>query len=229
MRTIAMLFSLFCFLALGSSAHAQVAQPTVAELQAQILEMQADVARVQAAQPVAQKVNVNSPRRAHYYVDACGVQVLNQPLNGGHTEDMMKLSNNCARTQVAQTDANSRGQMAIDEGAQGVTMTDAMAAAIVSTGGSVNTYADTRKGEFATGAAAIEAARGFGDFDGSTFNGWVGGQAYANALLNGSVPVPMPVVTNPAPATKKTTTAPTTPIPTAKEKADKALTDALKE
>ncbi len=235
MRTIVMLFGLFCLVLLGAPAFGQEAPtPTAEEFRQQaetlklIADAKAQLAALEAAK-VAEPVHVNSPRRHHVYVDACGVQILNQPANGRHTERMMAQSNDCARTQVAQTDADTRRVEVLDRGDQGDTMTAAMAAAIVDSKGAANTYADTQNGQYATGAAAVQAARGFNSFDGSSFNGWVEGQAWANQLLNGSAPAPAPVVTNQAPAPKKVVTVPSTPTPSAKDKADKALADALKE
>lgn len=197
MRTIFLFVSLA--IAFTSNAMAQQgSDPAMEELDAYANDLTVEVAPVNVdvvPNKVAQPTNINSPRRAHYYVDACGVQVLNQPMNGRHTERMMAQSNDCARTQVAQSDAETRRAQIDNEGVQGHALANALSTAIVSSNGASNTYANTKNGEFATGVAAVKAAEGFSAFDPNDYNSWVEAQAWADQLLN---PQPQVVV---APAT----------------------------
>ena len=233
MRTIMMILSLFCLVLLGAPAFGQEAPtPTAEELRQQaetlklIADAKAQLAALEAAK-VAEPVHVNSPRRHHVYVDACGVQILNQPANGRHTERMMAQSNDCARTQLAALEAEDRGQ-------QGDTMTQAMAAAIVSTNGSANTYADTQSGQFATGQAATYAAMadsslGLGMVPGESV-AWGLSRVHALSALQALEVQNTGAAVQPAPVSKTPSAPRSAPQPTPPvDKAAQAKSDLFKE
>ncbi len=139
------------------------------------------------------------PRRHHVWFSACdrALEILDQPMNGNHAEDLLALANECLKTGVAGIEVKSRA-------VQGETMIAALAEVVkvplvatqtvtqdnnvvarTSTQATPAVYVDTREGVYATGPAATQAARGFGGGGLNSFNGWVEAQSWANQVLSG--------------------------------------------
>lgn len=208
-------------------AHAQDTEPTIEELQAQIDQLSGQLHQAQVDQvpnKVAQKTNVNSPRRHHVYVDACGVEILNQPANGRHTERMMAQNAECLRIANEKTEIDNRGT-------QGLALANALSTAINTTSGAANIYANTHEGKFASGEAAGYAAMADGDnaaglIPGDAF-GWAASRVNALASvqalqMQGQQPVPVATTSS----TRPPKIAPE-PAPTREERAKADIAAAL--